>query len=377
MNVKFENASFEVLDTEKYGNESFAVCNLDFLGTNPNSHGLKISEEVLRRDAPSILTKFVVAALDIFGSDATTHVDDEKIVGYFPENQTVKFVENKEGYLRANAQAVISRRYAKDFMRIFADAKDSRAVSVEMRVATEHGEGINDVVTALDIEAVTVLGRNVKPSSPTSNLSFVRFAEEANEFYNNNNNEVIEMPNDTLEEVIEMQDVDASVENADAPSLGDAATQQVELFAETAETPEEQDAELAEEVQPEEVPDDPKVEEGEQTDEAEEHVAMEESAEEEESEEEAEEESVEEESVDEELACGNKKFAELEAELAELREFKETAVSQLSELMSFMQKLSEAEVKMSAKKEQKKETHIKMGLVNFGLSTPESVWDRL
>ena len=67
---------------EDYAENEFLIAELDFLGTNPNTHKIKISEEVFRECASSVLGKFLVAKVSY--GDATSHAEDEIIQGYIP-----------------------------------------------------------------------------------------------------------------------------------------------------------------------------------------------------------------------------------------------------------------------------------------------------
>ena len=78
-----------------------------------------ISEDVLKECADSVLGKWMVAKIDKFTGDATTHTPEEVIVGQIPLNQEVEFVKDDDDYLRAYALAVISKVYAKDYCDIF------------------------------------------------------------------------------------------------------------------------------------------------------------------------------------------------------------------------------------------------------------------
>ena len=119
-----KNISFSLEDVEEipdwadvYPENKFTVAKCCFLSTRENSHGLEISEKVLKECASSILGNFLVAKIS--WGDATTHVDSESIYGYFPMEQEIQFVEDKDGVIKAYAYAVISKRYSKEFNGIF------------------------------------------------------------------------------------------------------------------------------------------------------------------------------------------------------------------------------------------------------------------
>lgn len=178
--IKFAVDEFQKINFEDYDSKEFAIARMGFLSTKPNSHGLEISEEVLKNYASTVLGKWVVAKM--FNGDATTHLPDEQIMGNIPRDQEVEFVYDEDGYLGAYVDAVISKIYAKDFCNMFED-DNKRAVSVEMKIATENGNDTNDVVNELNIVGVTTLGKNVNPSCPESDITFVRFAEDQAQDY--------------------------------------------------------------------------------------------------------------------------------------------------------------------------------------------------
>lgn len=177
---KFAVEDIQKIDISEYEDEEFAVAKMGYLSTKPNSHGLKISEEVLRKDAKTVLNKWLVADMTSV-VDAGTHTKEEKIVGRVPKEQEVEFVYDKDGYLRAYADVVISKIYAKDFCKIFEE-DNNRAVSVEMRVISDKDD--EDLVDSFKIVGVTTLGKSVRPSCPDSDITFTRFSEqEADKFF--------------------------------------------------------------------------------------------------------------------------------------------------------------------------------------------------
>lgn len=182
--VNFEVDELEKIDFDNYSNEEFAIARMGFLSTKPNSHELKISEEVLRDCAKTVLDKWVVADMQ-FG-EPTTHTKNEHIVGKIPKDQSIEFVYDENGYLRAYVDTVISKIYAKDFCEAFA-VDTSRAVSVEMKV--EVSESDENEVISFNIVGVTVLGKTVLPSCPDSDISMIRFSQEDADAYFNKMNE--------------------------------------------------------------------------------------------------------------------------------------------------------------------------------------------
>lgn len=180
-NIKFAVNDIQKIHLEDYAEDEFSIARMGFLSTRPNAHELDISEEVLRKSAPSVLGKWVVADMTAV-VDAGTHTDKQTIVGRIPENQSVEFVEDEDGYLRAYVDTIISKVYAKDYCAMFEGDND-RAVSVEM--VCEMSEDNENEVLSFRIVGVTTLGHAIRPSCPQSNITFTRFSEdEANAFFN-------------------------------------------------------------------------------------------------------------------------------------------------------------------------------------------------
>ena len=180
--ITFAVDEIQKIDMSDYSDAEFAVARVGFLSTRPNSHGYNISEEVLRECAPSVLGKWMVVKMDYLGQDATTHEKDEYIVGQFPREQEVEFIQDNDGYLRAYADAVISKIYAQEYCSIF-ERDNERAVSVEMKIVTDEDD--ESKVLNLNIVGVTTLGKTVNPSCPESDVKFIRFSDDdAGEYFN-------------------------------------------------------------------------------------------------------------------------------------------------------------------------------------------------
>lgn len=175
--IDFAVEDIEQIQFDDYDEKEFAIAKVGFMSNRPNSHKLEISEEVLRKNANTVLGKWMVVKMDFMGLDAEGHDPQEHIVGFFPKDQEIEFVEDEDGYIRAYATAVISKIYAKDYCKMF-DGDNERAVSIEMKCDTENGKDMDDKVLSFTIVGVTTLGKAIHPSIPESNVSFVRFSQE-------------------------------------------------------------------------------------------------------------------------------------------------------------------------------------------------------
>lgn len=186
--INFAVDTIQQIQFDDYDEKEFAIAKVGFLSTRPNSHGLEISEEVLRECASTVLGKWMVAKMNWLGTDTMSHETDEQIMGAFPKDQEIEFVEDDDGYLRAYATAVISKLYAKKYCDIF-EKDNNRAVSVEMKVQSENNEDMNDTVLSFCITAVTTLGKGISPSCPESDVTMIRFSQEDADAYFNKMNE--------------------------------------------------------------------------------------------------------------------------------------------------------------------------------------------
>lgn len=168
---------FSIDDIERYRDDDdfeFALMKLKFLSDGYNTHGLEISNEVLRKCASSIKGRFVVAKYDERLKDARGHNRDEHIVGIIPKDAEVTFEETANGTF-ACVDAIISKLYATEIVEMFKDI-NHRAVSVEMLCAFSDVE--NKVVESFKITAVTILGVDVAESCKGASCEVIKFSEE-------------------------------------------------------------------------------------------------------------------------------------------------------------------------------------------------------
>ncbi len=177
---------FSIYDLQTVATEEsadLAIAKVAVLSTAPNSHKINITEEILRRDVPSIVGKFVVADYSKWQGDVTTHTTSEVVVGYIPPNQDVEFVQNDQGYIVAYVDAVISKIYATDVYNLFVD-NNFRNASVEMATSgdTKLEDGTINI-DGLEIYGITILGSTVNGSCPDANIQIVRFSEQDAEDY--------------------------------------------------------------------------------------------------------------------------------------------------------------------------------------------------
>lgn len=176
---KFAVEDIQRLNVEEYDENEYCVARMKFLSTRPNSHGLKFSEEVFRRDAKTVLGTWIVA--EMLAGDFLTHTPAESIIGIVPKNQDVEFVEADDGYLDAYVDAVLSKRYAKGAYDVFVK-DNNRSVSIEFNYS--HPDDDENEVESFVIRGTTILGKTVNPSVPKANITVTRFSQEdADKFF--------------------------------------------------------------------------------------------------------------------------------------------------------------------------------------------------
>ena len=189
--VKLENNG-ELKEFQEYSKDKLAIAKVCVLSTAPNSHELNISEEVLRRDIGSIRGNFLVAHM--VNGDARSHDAEEVPVGYFIPDKDIEFEEveeNGQKIVKAWAFAVLSKQYAKEAYNMFVN-DNHRATSIEMKV--ELGEDEHEVLS-FDAYGSTILGLAVRPSCKDAEISLVRFAEQAQEFFEQQSDSLSQLKN--------------------------------------------------------------------------------------------------------------------------------------------------------------------------------------
>ena len=178
-----ENIKMSLEDYPRFVNDNdpeLAIAKALFLSTRPNSHGFHLSDEVLRKYAPTILGKFLVGNLNLFGTDVMSHEKKPDIFGYIPTTQEIEFVEADDGYLDAYVNIVVSKIYATEVYNLFLD-DNFRNVSVEMRVMYTDEESKD--VAEFHVAGLTVLSKQTRPSIPMAHMEMVRFSADNAEMY--------------------------------------------------------------------------------------------------------------------------------------------------------------------------------------------------
>lgn len=167
----------------------FALGEVYLLAEGNNSHKNPIPLDVLKRDAHTMLGKFLIAKYSDFQKDVTTHTQDQQIVGYFPKDGKIQFKE-KDGKIFAVFDVLISKLYATTVYQLFKE-HNFRNVSAEFScIESENAdENGNIPIEKIMFHGCTILGLNYKPSCDGAEISIKRFStESADDYYLKHNN---------------------------------------------------------------------------------------------------------------------------------------------------------------------------------------------
>lgn len=167
----------------------FALGEVYLLAEGNNSHKNPISLDVLKRDAHTMLGKFLIAKYSDFQKDVTTHTQDQQIVGYFPKDGKIQFKE-KDGKIFAVFDVLISKLYATPVYQLFKE-HNFRNVSAEFSCVEqeEPDENGDNPIEKIMFHGCTILGLNYKPSCEGAEMNIKRFsAESADDYYSKHNN---------------------------------------------------------------------------------------------------------------------------------------------------------------------------------------------
>ena len=160
----------------------FAHAKIYAVAEGNNSHKNPFSMEILKRDANTMLGKFVVAKFNKYFSDAEGHEKDEIIVGYIDPRETVSFEEKDvEGEIKTflTVNALISKIYASDIVEMFKTF-NQRSVSCEFScIEGDEDEYGNKPILSYKMHGITILGLNYRPSSKGSEMKILQFAEKS------------------------------------------------------------------------------------------------------------------------------------------------------------------------------------------------------
>lgn len=201
----FSLADINIIREESQSDDiDFAYAKLEFLSDGFNGQNCWMTEETLRKYAPTVLGKLITAKYSKWENDVKSHERDLDIVGYVPESAEITFRRLDDGRLMACTECVISKIYATEVYEMFLRNGNERSVSVEFSCAmgddAVDGEG---EIIGYSIHSVTILGKRINPAIKNANIQIRQFsAKEAEDVfarlknrYNKNNTLEVFMSN--------------------------------------------------------------------------------------------------------------------------------------------------------------------------------------
>ena len=155
----------------------FAYGRVGFLSTGFNGQHCWIEENTLRRDAHTVLGKFITAKYNIWNDDVMSHEKDSVIVGYVPKDAEITFEETDDGRIMAYTECLISKIYATNVYEMFLHNDNYRAVSVEFScaLASDAVDGEGEII-GFQIHSITILGKKITPAIKDANLQIKKFS---------------------------------------------------------------------------------------------------------------------------------------------------------------------------------------------------------
>lgn len=185
--METELKQFSIKDINLFKNDEdvdFALGEVWLLAEGNNSHKNPVDIEILKRDAHTMLGKFLVAEYSKWEKDVTTHTNQQQIIGYFPKDGKIEFRE-KDGKTFAVYEVLISKLYATPVYMLFKE-HNFRNVSAEFSaVEGDEDEQGNKPILGIMFHGCTILGLDYQPSCEGAEMSVKRFSTDADNYYKN------------------------------------------------------------------------------------------------------------------------------------------------------------------------------------------------
>jgi hypothetical protein len=182
--LSFAIENIEFLEEEN--NSQFATLKIDAFASGENRHKLYISDETLKKTAPTIIQKPIMWAYNRRTDDASSHDDTEIICGFIPHDTPIEFRKLEDGRTMMSVIGKLWTRYSDKLMDIFHRDKN-KSVSVEMEVYEEADNtnfGMQEILNFC-YTGITVLGNLITPAIPLANAELIAFASKEKEEYEN------------------------------------------------------------------------------------------------------------------------------------------------------------------------------------------------
>lgn len=180
-----EKINFSVENIEEISenpDSSFSIMKVDFFASGDNSHELIISEETLLKTAKTIYNVPVVWKYDKTSDDAMSHETDEYPCGFVKEGSLIEEKRLSDNRLMLSTVVYIWKKYSGKLIDIFKRDR-KKSVSVEMTVLEANDDSGKVEVTDYKFEAITILGRFIRPAIPDASISVLSFSNEYKKVY--------------------------------------------------------------------------------------------------------------------------------------------------------------------------------------------------
>lgn len=337
---------FNVDIIDKYKNDEsqdFSIMRIQALSDGWNSHKLEISHEVLVRDSQTVLGKPIIAKIhkNYNGKeDFKGHETDEVVIGYVPPNAEIRFPEEDNGVF-FEVDAVIFKLYSGNTLDIF---KRDGVKGVSCEFSYSHGEESPNKIESFTIRGITILGSDdfgntINPSCKGANARIIKFSEkDAENIYDRfiNNEQQISM-SQILEK---LNNIESKLERKEEEM---AEIEKKEVLEEPIE---DKEKEMSEETEDSKMEDESKEDAEMEEKESEKQEDEKEEMEAESDEKEAEMEEDKEKDEPEEKEDDKEKMSKLTAELESLKATLSAQEAELSELRAFKQTKLEEDKKV-------------------------------
>jgi hypothetical protein len=163
---------------DEKNDSQFATISIDAFASGDNKHNLIVSEETLRKTAPSIYDKPLVWIYDERFDDIGSHDPYEVPCGFVPSDQEIQFKKLDDGRTMINVVGKIWKRYSGKLLSFFERDDGNKPVSVEMEVFDIKEDQSGKELLDFCFSAITFLGSLVAPAIPGAQGTIISFAEQ-------------------------------------------------------------------------------------------------------------------------------------------------------------------------------------------------------
>lgn len=173
--TKMKMSIQEVSLLEEISDDQLAIAEVYICCEGKTENEVSFDKKSIEQAIPTLYNKFLVAGYRNY--DFEGHEEDQQILGFFPENNNVRF-EEKDGKLFLVANAIISKVYAEWAYNIFLEDDNHKEVSMEIVVIDKEDRNGETFITSFAFLGVTVLGSAHTAACPGSDIKIIKFSTE-------------------------------------------------------------------------------------------------------------------------------------------------------------------------------------------------------